>query len=165
MVEDARRGYRRVVPSPRPVKIIEIDTVRDLLSLGEIVITVGGGGIPVIEEADGTLSRVATVIDRDLAAQKLTLDINAGTLLILTSVGQVALDYGTPKQRFLDAMKVGEAKRYMSEGHFAPGSMLPKVEAAMRFVEARAGGKAIIAEFSQAVEALAGRAGTRITLH
>jgi carbamate kinase len=165
MVEDAGRGYRRVVPSPRPVKIIEIEIIRDLLKLGEIVITVGGGGIPVIEEADGTLSGVAAVIDKDLAAQKLARDINAATLLILTSVRHVALNYGTPEQRFLGSMTVSEARRYMSEGHFAPGSMLPKVEAAVQFVEAGAGRKAIIAELSQAVEALAGRAGTRITFH
>jgi carbamate kinase len=105
------------------------------------------------------------VIDKDLAAQKLALDINADTLLILTSVRQVALDYGTSKQRFFASMTVSEARHYMSAGHFAPGSMLPKVEAAVQFVEARAGGKVIIAELSQAVEALAGQAGTRITLH
>ena len=162
MVEDAGRGYRRVVPSPRPVKIIEIDIIRDLLRLGEIVITVGGGGIPVIEKADGTLEGVAAVIDKDLAAEKLARDIHADTLLILTSVPQIALNYGTPKQRFLDAMTAAEARQYMSEGHFAPGSMLPKVEAAVRFVESGQGRVAIVAALSQAVRALAGQAGTRI---
>jgi carbamate kinase len=163
MVEDSGRGFRRVVPSPRPVKIIEIDIIRDLLAMGEIVITVGGGGIPVIEEQDGTLSGIAAVIDKDLAAEKLAEDIHADILLILTSVSQVALYYGTPQQRYLDAMTTHEARRYMAEGHFAPGSMLPKIEAAARFVESRLGRKAIIAELSQATEALKGQAGTKIT--
>jgi carbamate kinase len=165
IVEDSGRGYRRVVPSPRPVKIIEIDIIRDLIAMGEIVITVGGGGIPVIEESDGTLSGVAAVIDKDLAAEKLAEDIHADTLLILTSVSQVALHYGTPQQRALEAMTAHEARRYVAEGHFAPGSMLPKVEAAAKFVESKPGRKAIIAELAQATAAMRGQAGTRITLN
>jgi carbamate kinase len=164
MIEDSGRGYRRVVASPRPVKIIEIDIIRDLLNLGEIVITVGGGGIPVVEEADGTLAGVSAVIDKDLAAEKLAEDIRADILLILTSVEQVALDYGTPMQRNLDTMTISEAKRHISNAHFAPGSMLPKVEAAVQFVGSGSGRKAIIAALPQAVEALEGRAGTRIVL-
>ncbi len=164
MIEDAGRGYRRVVPSPRPVKIIELDIIRDLIRMGEIVITVGGGGIPVIEEADGTLSGVAAVIDKDLAAAKLAEDIAADTLLVLTSVPQVALHYRTPEQQFLDTMTVPEAEHYLAEGHFAPGSMRPKVEAAAQFAASGHGRKTIIAELSQAVAALAGRAGTQITL-
>jgi carbamate kinase len=117
----------------------------------------------VIEEQDGTLSGIAAVIDKDLAAEKLAEDIHADILLILTSVSQVALYYGTPQQRYLDAMTTREARRYMAEGHFAPGSMLPKIEAAARFVESRLGRKAIIAELSQATEALKGQAGTKIT--
>jgi carbamate kinase len=162
MVEDAGRGYRRVVPSPRPVKIIEIDIIRDLLSMGEIVITVGGGGIPVIEVEDGTLQGVAAVIDKDLAAEKLAEDIDADTLLILTSVPRVALHYGTPAQRDLDAVTVDEARRYMAEGHFAPGSMRPKMEAAIRFVTSKPGRVVIVAALAQATEALAGHAGTQI---
>ena len=163
MVEDAGRGYRRVVPSPKPVKIIEIDIIRDLLQMGEIVITVGGGGIPVIEEADGTLSGVAAVIDKDLAAERLAEDIGADTLLILTSVPQVALHYGTAQQRDLAALTVDEARQYIAEGHFAPGSMLPKIEAAVLFAASGTGRRAIIAQLSEATLALAGQAGTAIT--
>ena len=163
MVEDAGRGYRRVVPSPKPVKIIEIDIIRDLLQMGEIVITVGGGGVPVIEEADGTLSGVAAVIDKDLAAEKLAEDTGADTLLILTSVPRVALHYGTAQQRDLTAVTVDEARQYIQEGHFAPGSMLPKVEAAMLFAASAPGRRAIIAQLSEATLALAGQAGTVIT--
>jgi carbamate kinase len=163
MVEDAGRGYRRVVPSPRPVKIIEIEIIKDLLSLGLIVITVGGGGIPVIEVADGTLSGVAAVIDKDLAAEQLAQEIAADTLLILTSVSGVALDFGTPQQRFVARMTAQEARRHMADGQFAPGSMLPKIEAAIRFVESKPGRKTVIAQLSDAVPALEGRAGTWIT--
>jgi carbamate kinase len=163
MVEDAGRGYRRVVPSPRPVKIIEIDIIKDLLSLGLIVITVGGGGIPVIEEADGTLSGIAAVIDKDLAAEQLAQEIGADTLLILTSVRGVALDYRTPQQRFVSRMTAQEARKHMADGQFAPGSMRPKIEAAVRFVESRPGRKTVIAQLSEAVVALEGKAGTWIT--
>jgi len=151
------------VPSPRPVKIIEIDIIRDLLSLGLIVITVGGGGIPVIEEADGTLSGVTAVIDKDLASEQLAQAIGADTLLVLTSVRGVALNYRTPRERFLERMTVQEARQYMAEGHFAPGSMRPKIEAAIQFVESGPGRKTIVAELSQAVAALEGKAGTWIT--
>jgi carbamate kinase len=164
MVEDAGRGYRRVVPSPRPVKIIEIEIIRDLLKMGEIVITVGGGGIPVIEEADGTLSGVAAVIDKDLASERLAEDIGADTLLILTSVPRVAVHYGTARQRDLTHVTVKEARQYIAEGHFAPGSMLPKVEAAVLFAVSAPGRRAIIAHLSEATRALAGQAGTVITL-
>ena len=163
MVEDAGRGYRRVVPSPRPVKIIEIEIIKDLLSLGLIVITVGGGGIPVIEVADGTLSGVAAVIDKDLAAELLALEIAADTLLILTSVPAVALDFGTPQQRFVSRMTAQEARQHVADGQFAPGSMLPKIEAAIRFGESRPRRKTVIAQLSDAVAALEGRAGTWIT--
>jgi len=163
MVEDAGRGWRRVVPSPRPVKIIEIDIIKDLLSLGLIVITVGGGGIPVIEEADGTLSGIAAVSDKDLAAEELAQQIGADTLLILTSVPGVALDYHTPRQRFVSRMTAQEAQRYAAEGQFAPGSMQPKIEAAIHFVESKPGRKTVIAQLSDAVAALEGKAGTWIT--
>jgi carbamate kinase len=163
MVEDAGRGYRRVVPSPRPIKIIEIDIIKDLLSLGLIVITVGGGGIPVIEEADGTLSGIAAVIDKDLAAEELAQQTGADILLILTSVPAVALDYRTPQQRWVARMTAAEARAHVEAGQFAPGSMRPKVEAAIRFVESRPGRKTIIAQLSEAVVALEGEAGTWIT--
>jgi carbamate kinase len=162
MVEDAGRGYRRVVPSPCPVKIIEIDIIRDLLKIGLIVITVGGGGVPVIEREDGTLSGIAAVIDKDLASEKLAREIGADTLLMLTSVRGVALNYKTSQERFLDRMTAYEARHYMDEGHFAPGSMKPKIEAAIQFVESGPGRAAIVAELSQAVEALEGKAGTWI---
>jgi carbamate kinase len=163
MVEDAGRGWRRVVPSPRPKKIIEIDIIKDLLSLGLIVITVGGGGIPVIEEADGTLSGVAAVIDKDLAAEELAQRIGADILLILTSVPRVALDYRSPQQRWVARMTARESQTHMADGQFAPGSMRPKIEAAIRFVESRPGRKTIIAQLSEAVAALQGEAGTWIT--
>jgi carbamate kinase len=163
MAEDAGRGYRRVVASPKPVKIIEIDIIRDLVKIGLIVITVGGGGVPVIEEADGTLSGIAAVIDKDLAAVKLAQEIGAETLLILTSVRGVAIHYRTPQERFLDRMTAEEARQYKAEGHFAPGSMQPKIEAAIQFVESRPGRRTIVAELSQAVQALEGKAGTWIT--
>ena len=163
MMEDAGRGWRRVVPSPRPVKIIEIDIIKDLLGLGLIVITVGGGGIPVIEEADGTLSGVAAVIDKDRAAELLAEQIAADTLLILTSVPAVALDFGTPRQRWVSRLTAQEARAYADEGQFAPGSMRPKIEAAIRFVESRPRRKTVIAQLSDAVAALEGNAGTWIT--
>jgi carbamate kinase len=163
MVEDAGRGFRRVVPSPRPVKIIEIDIIRDLLNLGLIVITVGGGGIPVIEEQDGTLSGITAVIDKDLASEQLAREVGADTLLVLTSAPGVALHYRMPQERFLKRMTAQEARQYMAEGHFAPGSMRPKMEAAIQFVESRPGRKTIVAELSQAVAALEGKAGTWIT--
>jgi carbamate kinase len=162
MVEDAGRGYRRVVPSPCPVKIIEIDITRDLLKIGLIVITVGGGGVPVVEEEDGTLSGVAAVIDKDLASEKLAREIGADTLLMLTSVRGVALHYRTPQARFLERMTAEEARRYRAEGHFAPGSMQPKIDAAIQFVESGPGRTAIVAKLSQAVAALEGKAGTWI---
>jgi carbamate kinase len=162
MVEDAGRGFRRVVPSPRPVKIIEIDIIRDLIGLGLIVITAGGGGIPVIEEEDGTLSGIAAVIDKDLVAVQLAGEIGAGTLLVLTSVRGVALHYRTPQEHFLERMTAREARQYIAEGHFAPGSMRPKIEAAIQFVESGPGRTAIVAKLSQAVEALEGKAGTWI---
>ena len=163
MMEDAGRGWRRVVPSPHPVKIIEIDMIKDLLGLGLIVITVGGGGIPVIEVADGTLSGVAAVIDKDRAAELLAEQIAADTLLILTSVPAVALDFGKPRQRWVSRLTAQEARRHADEGQFAPGSMRPKIEAAIRFVESRPGRKTVIAQLSDAVPALEGNAGTWIT--
>jgi carbamate kinase len=163
MKEDAGRGWRRVVPSPEPKKIVEISAVKRLWDT-TIVITAGGGGIPVIENMDGSLTGVAAVIDKDLAAEKLAQDIEADILLILTEIDKVCLNFKKPNQQFLDHMTVPEAIRYMEEGHFAPGSMLPKVLAAVKFARNYPGKKAIITSLFKAVDALEGREGTVVTM-
>ena len=161
MVEDSGRGYRRVVPSPMPKRIVEIDTIKTLINSGAVVITVGGGGIPVIEE-NNELKGIAAVIDKDLASEKLAEDINADILIMLTAVERVAINFGTPEQKNLDSVTVDEMKQYSNEGHFAPGSMLPKVEAGIRFVESKAGRKTIITSLEKVNEALKGLSGTII---
>lgn len=161
MVEDSGRGYRRVVPSPMPKRIVEIDTIKTLINSDVVVITVGGGGIPVIEE-NNYLKGIAAVIDKDLASEKLAEDINADILIMLTAVERVAINFGTPEQKNLDIVTVDEMKQYSKEGHFAPGSMLPKVEAAIRFVESKLGRKAIITSLEKVNEALKGLSGTII---
>jgi len=160
VVEDAGRGWRRVVPSPDPKAIVEREAIRILVENRAIVVASGGGGIPVIKE-DGKLKGVEAVIDKDLAGERLAEDVGADVFLILTDVDKVKLNYGKPDERPLDRMTVEEAKRYMVEGHFAKGSMEPKVKAAVRFVEA-GGERAVIAALDQAVAALAGNAGTQI---
>lgn len=161
VVEDAGRGWRRVVPSPIPQRIVELDVVRTLLDAGVITITVGGGGIPVIEDEDGNLKGVAAVIDKDYAASLLARSIGAELFLISTAVDKVYLNYNKPDQRPIDVMTVSEAKRYIAEGHFAKGSMLPKIEAIIWFLEA--GGKeAIITSPENIARALRGETGTRI---
>ena len=162
MKEDSGRGWRRVVPSPTPRRIVEIDSVRRLWD-STVVITVGGGGIPVIEREDGVYEGVAAVIDKDLAAEKLAEDVGADILMILTEVEKVAINFGKPEQKDLDHMTVGEAATYIAEGHFAPGSMLPKVQAATKFVRTHPGKKAIITSLDNAVKALEGGAGTVVT--
>ncbi len=164
MKEDAGRGWRRVVPSPTPRKIAELDSIRRLWD-STIVITVGGGGIPVVENLDGTLEGVAAVIDKDLAAERLAEDVQADILMILTEVEQVCVNFGKPDQKALAAMSLSEAARYVAEGHFAPGSMLPKVQAAMKFVQSNPHKKAIITSLNKAVEALEGRSGTVVTFN
>lgn len=159
--EDAGRGYRRVVPSPMPMKIVELDTVKKLWE-STIVVTCGGGGIPVIENEDGSLEGVAAVIDKDLAAERLAEDMDADVLLILTEVEQVAINYNKPNQQNLASLTIEEAKKYIEEGHFAPGSMLPKVQAAVKFAESKPGRKAIITSLYKAVDALEGKSGTVI---
>ena len=163
MKEDAGRGWRRVVPSPEPKRIVEISAVKRLWDT-TIVITAGGGGIPVIENMDGSLTGVAAVIDKDLAAEKLAQDIEADILLILTEIDKVCLNFKKPNQQFLDHMTVPEAIRYMNEGHFAPGSMLPKVLAAVKFARTYPGKKAIITSLYKAVDALEGKEGTIVTM-
>ena len=162
MREDAGRGWRRVVASPQPRRIVEIGAVR-LLWDHAIVITCGGGGVPVVENPDGTLEGVAAVIDKDLAAELLAEEVGADVLLILTEVEKVAIHFGKPEQRDLDHLSLEEAARYMKEGHFGVGSMLPKVEAAMKFVRANPGKRAIITSLERAVDALDGKTGTTIT--
>jgi carbamate kinase len=162
MTEDAGRGYRRVVPSPMPRRIVEIGEVRKLWK-DTIVVTCGGGGIPVVERPDGTLEGVAAVIDKDFAAELLAEQMEADVLMILTEVEQVAIHWGKPDQKFLDHLSLSEAAQYVQEGHFAPGSMLPKVEAAMKFVRHGPGKQAIITSLDKALEALEGKTGTHIT--
>lgn len=162
MKEDAGRGWRRVVASPMPVEIIELDAVKCLVDNGFIAITVGGGGIPVIRDEAGDLVGTAAVIDKDLASEKLAEDLDCDVLVILTAVEQVCINYGKPDQKALSALGIDDARKYMAEGHFAPGSMLPKIEAALKFVESRKGRKAIITSLDKAVEALAGNAGTTL---
>ena len=159
MVEDAGRGYRQVVPSPKPVDVVEKDMVNTLIDAGHVVITVGGGGIPVIEK-EGKLLGVPAVIDKDFASAKLAELVKADALVILTAVDRVSINWGKPNQTSLESMTCEEAERYCKEGHFAPGSMLPKVQAAMSF--ARTGGEAIIASLENAAAALRGESGTKI---
>lgn len=162
MREDAGRGWRRVVPSPLPRRIVEIGAVR-LLWDHAIVITCGGGGIPVTEHPDGTLEGVAAVIDKDFAAELLAEEVGADLLLILTEVEKVAVRFGTPEQRELDHLSLAEAARYAAEGQFGVGSMLPKVEAAMKFVRANPGKRAIITSLDKCLDALDGKTGTVLT--
>ena len=157
--EDAGRGWRQVVPSPKPVDVVEKDMVNTLVDSGYVVITVGGGGIPVVKK-DGRLVGTPAVIDKDFASAKLAELIGADMLVILTAVDRVAINWGKPDQKALAEMTVDEAEKYCGEGHFAPGSMLPKVQAAMSF--AKAGGTAIIASLENAAAALRGESGTRI---
>ena len=162
MKEDSGRGWRRVVASPLPRKIVEINEVKKLWK-DTIVITCGGGGIPVIEKPDGTLEGVAAVIDKDFAAELLAEKVEADVLMILTEVEKVAIHWGKPNQENLSHLSLADAARYVEEGHFAPGSMLPKVEAAMKFVRHNPGKKAIITSLDKAMEALEGRTGTVVT--
>ncbi len=159
MIHD-RKGYRRIVSSPMPIKIVEEDIIKKLISEGVLVITAGGGGIPVIER-NGVLEGIEAVVDKDLTGSLLANKIGADTFLILTDVENAALNYGKSDQVDLREITVSEARRYMKEGHFEKGSMEPKVLAAVRFV--RSGGKsAIISSLDKAIDALAGKAGTRI---
>ena len=162
MKEDSNRGWRRVVASPLPKAIVEETVIKTLVEAGHVVITVGGGGIPVIDKGDGTLEGVPAVIDKDFASGKIAELLNADALVVLTAVEQVAINFGKPNQKNLSKITVEEAKMYIEEGHFAPGSMLPKIKAALTFVEAQKGRKAIITSLEKAKEAIAGTAGTVI---
>jgi len=162
VVEDAGRGWRRVVASPVPKAILDLDAVRSLLDAGFVVVAAGGGGIAVIEDPSGDIFGASAVVDKDLASSLLARQLGADVLVITTDVEKVCIDYGKPGQKALDAMTVAEAKRYIAEGHFKPGSMLPKVQAVIEFLEG--GGKqAIITDPEHIAAALEGRGGTRVT--
>jgi carbamate kinase len=161
VAEDAGRGWRRVVPSPRPLEILEMDSIRTLQSAGFLVIAAGGGGIPVIRDDGGALRGVEAVIDKDLTASLLAIGLRADLFLISTAVEGVAIHYRTPQERWLSGMTLEEARHYLREGHFPPGSMGPKIEAAIHYLEA--GGKMVLITSPPAIgRALRGEAGTRI---
>jgi carbamate kinase len=161
MVEDSGRGYRLVVASPKPQEVVEIDTIRNLLREEAIVIAAGGGGIPVMIEEDGTFEGVDAVVDKDYASSVLARDLEADLLLIQTGVDKVSLNYNTPEQENLDVLTIDDAKKYLAEGQFPPGSMGPKIEAAIQFLES--GGKeVIITSIEKVGAAIDGNDGTRI---
>jgi len=163
VVEDAGRGWRRVVPSPVPTRIVEEEAIRSLLAQGFVVIAVGGGGIPVVADAEGNLSGIAAVIDKDLASSLLASRLSAELFVISTSVEKVALRFGTPEQEWVDHLTLSKAKAYLEEGtHFAKGSMAPKIQAAISYVEAT-GGTAVITDPDNVERALTGETGSRIT--
>lgn len=162
MVEDAGRGWRRVVPSPLPKKIVERDAIEDLIEAGFLVICSGGGGIPVVENERGELEGIEAVIDKDFAASILARSVNADLFLISTAVEKVALNYNKPDQRWLDHLTLDEAKQFLAEGHFHKGSMGPKIQAIIWYLEG--GGKeALITNPENLERALEGKTGTRIT--
>jgi carbamate kinase len=160
--EDSGRGWRRVVPSPKPVDIVEKEEIGEMIRRNFVVISCGGGGIPVLRDKKGRLKGVAAVIDKDFAAERLASLIGAETLLLITSVNQVSIFYGTPKQKNLSKMTLKEAKRYRDEGHFPLGSMGPKIEAAIKFLDS-GGRRTIITSLGGIDVALKGEGGTEIT--
>ncbi|HHX69695.1 MAG: carbamate kinase [Miniphocaeibacter sp.] len=160
--EDAGRGYRRVVASPKPVSIVEIDTIKAILDAGQVVIACGGGGIPVVEEGNH-LRGVGAVIDKDFASCVMAQQVEADNFIVLTAVEKVAIKFGTPEQEWLSSMNIEEANVHIGNNEFAPGSMLPKVEAAMEFAESKEGRKSLITSLEKAQEGLEGKTGTWIT--
>lgn len=164
MKEDAGRGYRRVVASPTPQEIIEIGTIRNMVDAGDLVIACGGGGIPVMRNGNH-LKGASAVIDKDFASCLLAKELDADFLIILTAVEKVAINFGTPEEQWLDHISTEEAKRYISEGHFAPGSMLPKVQAAVDFAASKPGRQALITLLEKAKDGINGITGTRISLN
>jgi carbamate kinase len=163
MISDSGRGYRRVVASPTPLDILEKDTIIRLFEEGTVVISAGGGGVPVIRDKDGMLQGVEAVLDKDRTAALLAKTLGVEALLILTDVEKVSINYGKPDQRDFDRMTVQECKNYLDEGQFPPGSMGPKIESAISFVTGLGKRRAIIASLERAEEALKGTAGTTIT--
>ncbi len=163
VVEDANRGWRRVVASPQPLRIVELPAIRRLLAAGTVIIAIGGGGIPVVADESGQLRGVAAVIDKDLASALLANEIDADLFVISTAVEKVALEFGTPRQRWIDHLTLAEARRYLAEGrHFAAGSMGPKIQAVVSYLE-RGGTEALITDPDHLERALTGQTGTRIT--
>jgi carbamate kinase len=161
MVEDAGRGYRRVVPSPKPINVVELDIIKTLVDAKHLVITVGGGGIPVIKK-DNEYVGVPAVIDKDFASAKLADLLDADMLIILTAVNKVKINFNKPNEESLDNVTVAELDKYINEGHFLKGSMLPKIEASKSFVNGKDGRIAIIAALEEAGMAINGKAGTII---
>ncbi|WP_067840292.1 carbamate kinase [Amphibacillus sediminis] len=161
-IEDSGRGYRKVIPSPVPIEVVEKEVMKDLVDSGHIVIGTGGGGIPVIKEGEHRLKGIEAVIDKDLASECLAEALDVEFLFILTAVDQVAINFGQPNQQSLNSMSVTEARQYIEEGQFPPGSMLPKVEAALKFVESKKERKAIISSLERAKDAVLGKTGTVI---
>ncbi|MCC8139347.1 MAG: carbamate kinase [Lachnospiraceae bacterium] len=161
MKEDAGRGWRRVVASPKPVEVVEIGTIRTMVDSGDLVIACGGGGIPVIRHGNH-LKGASAVIDKDFASCLLAKELDADFLIILTAVEKVAIRYGKPDEEWLDELSVAEAERYIGEGHFAPGSMLPKVQAAVDFASSKEGRQALITLLEKAKDGILGKTGTRI---
>ena len=164
VVEDAGRGYRRVVASPKPVSIVEIQSIQDMVEAGLVVVACGGGGIPVFKTEGHHLKGAAAVIDKDFASEKLAEQLDADTLIILTAVEKVAINFGKPDVKWLDSLTPAEAERYIAEGQFAPGSMLPKVQAAVKFAESRPGRRALITLLEKAGAGVAGETGTTISM-
>lgn len=162
MAEDSGRGYRRMVASPKPIEILERESIVNMLDNEFIVIACGGGGVPVVKAEGNAYRGVPAVIDKDFASAKLAEAVKADYLFILTAVDRIAVNFGTPEQKGLEKMTVEEAERYIGEGHFAPGSMLPKVQAAIEFVKSGKGRKAVIASLEKAPEAITGESGTLI---
>lgn len=161
--EDAGRGWRRMIASPIPLKIIELDAIKNLIDNDFIVVAVGGGGIPVVEDEHGILKGVYAVIDKDRASSLLAKDLQADLFLISTAVEKVAINFNTPDQKWLDQMTLSEAKKYYAQGHFLSGSMGPKIEAIIAYLEATPNGKALVTDPQHIVDALDGKTGTWIT--
>lgn len=161
MKEDSGRGYRRVVASPQPKEIIELEAIKSLVESGQVVIACGGGGIPVMRQGNH-LKGASAVIDKDFASELLAENLDADYLIILTAVEKVAIHFGTDKEQWLSDLSVDDAKQYIAEGHFAPGSMLPKVEAAVKFAESRPGRNALITLLQKAKDGILGKTGTTI---
>ena len=163
MKEDSGRGYRRVVASPKPAEIVEIGAIRSLVDSGQLVIACGGGGIPVTRQGNH-LKGASAVIDKDFASELLAENLNADFLIILTAVEKVAVNFGKPEEKWLDDLDTEEARQFIKEGHFAPGSMLPKVQAAVKFAESKPGRTALITLLEKAKDGIQGKTGTHIHL-
>lgn len=161
IIEDSGRGYRRVVASPKPKSIVEIDTIKSLVDSGQVVIACGGGGIPVVKEGNH-LRGVSAVIDKDFASCTLAKELDSDCLIILTAVEKAAINYGNENEKWLDEVSVEEMKKYVDEGHFAPGSMKPKVEAGIDFAESKEGRYSLITLLEKAKDGILGKTGTRI---